>query len=251
MHSISYICTKINSMLEHFFIATAYATLIVLFLASGTLFACRKHGDRSRIILACIFLLTVAIYSFKMERFFEGSINAQITSVPMLTLTFFSIISFIIYPIEVISPGWFNKRRLLLFYLPIPIIIGIYFLSVAFGITYTEYTSLKEMLPFAFQFNVLFRLTICLAMFLPLFFVFFIPHTRIYSNADKTWIQIYTSSFAIILLSCLSYVVYQGYCPGHSLYIICQVNCYGLLYIKFKPEFNSIVIILYTILLVE
>ena len=56
---------------------------------------------------------------------------------------------------------------------------------------------------------------------------------------------------AIILLSCLSYVVYQGYCPGHSLYIICQVNCYGLLYIKFKPEFNSIVIILYTILLVE
>ena len=38
---------------------------------------------------------------------------------------------------------------------------------------------------------------------------------------------------------------------GCKIYIICQVNCYALLYIKFKPEFNSIVIILYTILLVE
>lgn len=201
-------------MLGHFYIATVYTALVVMFLASATLFICRRSGDRSRLILSAVIFLSVFNYTPKLLTIIDGSTEVQVMSVPMLALAIFMIISYTTYPIEVISPGWITFKRLLLLYSPVIAIFIFYWITAAFGAKYAEYNNLIQMLPHAGEFNVLFRLLLCAAMFLPLFIIFFIPYTRIYSNTDKTWVRVYAILYAIDIAS---YIIVLAF---HSLIIV-------------------------------
>jgi len=197
-------------MLGHFYIATVYTALAVMFLSSVTLFICRKSGDRSRMILCAVIFLSVFNYFPKLLNILDGSIAVQVMNVPMLTLAIFMIISYITYPIEVISPGWITLKRLLLLYSPVAVIFLFYGLTLAFGVTYPEYNNLLQMLPHADEFNVWFRLLLCVLMFLPLLIIFFIPYTRIYSNTDKTWVRVYVILYAVDIVSYLAVLAIHG-----------------------------------------
>lgn len=197
-------------MLDHFYIATVYSALIVMFLSSATLFICRKRGDRSRLILSGIIFISVFNYFPKLLTIINGSTDIQVMSVPMLALAIFMIISYMTYPIEVISPGWITFKRMLKLYSPVAFIFILYGISNAFGVKYIEYNNLTQMLPHAGEFNVLFRLALCAVMFLPIFIIFFVPYTRIYSNTDKTWVRVYAILYVIDILSYIAVLTFHG-----------------------------------------
>lgn len=188
-------------MLDHFYIATIYTALVVMFLSSALLFFCRKSGDRSRLILSAIVLFSVFNYLPKLINVLEGNSQVQVMTVPMLTLAIFMILSYMTYPIEVISPGWLNLKHLLLLYSPVGIIYLFYGLTLLCGVHYEPYNSLVDMAPHVHDFDALFRLILCSLMFCPILVILFIPYTRIYSNTSKTWVRVYSILFVIDIAS--------------------------------------------------
>lgn len=196
-------------MIGHFFLATVYTALVVMFLSSATLFAFRKSGDRSRLILCGIIFISVFNYIPKLVAIMNGTVTTPIMSVPMLSLALFMIISYTIYPIEVVSPGWVNFKRLLLLYSPVAVIFIFYWLTLALGVTYPRYSSIIQMIPHYNQFDAGFRIFLCMILCLPIFLVFYIPYTRKYSNTDRIWIRVYVISGIVDVLSYLLVLTYH------------------------------------------
>lgn len=174
-----------------------------MFLSSATLFAFRKSGDRSRMILCAIIFISVFNYIPRLINAMNGVFQAPVMSVPMLSLALFMILSYTIYPIEVISPGWVNFNRLLLIYSPVAIILVFYEITLMLGVTYPKYSSIIDLLPHYNEFNAAFRLLLCLILCLPVFLIFYIPYTRKYSNTDRTWINIYVISGIVDVITYL------------------------------------------------
>ncbi|MDD2595387.1 MAG: helix-turn-helix domain-containing protein [Bacteroidales bacterium] len=139
----------------------------------------------------------------------NGTFQVPVMSVPRLTLALFMILSYTLYPIEVISPGWLNFKRLLLWYAPIAVILIFYRVTLLFGVEYPVYSSIVEMLPHYADFNVAFRLLLCIILCLPIFFIFYIPYTRKYNNTDRTWMRVYVISGIIDVLSYLMILAYH------------------------------------------
>lgn len=180
-----------------------------MFLSACTLFAFHKSGDRSRIILGVIVALSVINYIPRLIEAMEGVLQVPILSVPMLSLALFMILSYTIYPIEVISPGWTNIKRLLILYTPVILILSFYGLTLLFGVEYKEYSSIIDMLPHFHDFNVAFRLLICFILCLPIFLIFYIPYTRKFNNTDRTWMIVYVISGIIDVMTYLLLLSYH------------------------------------------
>lgn len=196
-------------MLERFFTATIYTALVVMFLSSVMLFAFRKSGDRSRLILCAIIFLSVFNYIPRLIGIMHGVTYAPVMTVPMLVLALFMILSYTVYPIEVVSPGWMNFKRLLMLYSPVAVIVVFYVLTLCFGVHYSEYTNIVDMIPHYNEFDAAFRLCLCLILCLPIFLIFYIPYTRKYSNTDRTWIRVYVISGIVDVASYLMILAYH------------------------------------------
>ncbi|MDD2612346.1 MAG: AraC family transcriptional regulator [Bacteroidales bacterium] len=190
--------------MQNLYLATIFAGALICLLASLLLFSRRKDGERSRTILACIILFSVSNYITRFIALSNGEVPELVVSVRMLLLAIFMVTSYIMYPIEVISPGWLNFKRIVKLYLPLLALLGIYLITTWTGVKYTSYESLLEMLPHAGHFDVWFRLVLCLFIFMPVLFIFFIPYTRRYNNTDRVWIRKYVITLSI---NCLVYIL--------------------------------------------
>lgn len=214
--------------MESLYLATTFAAAIACLLMSLLVFARRKSGERSRLLLASIVMFSVANY---ITRFFDlchGEEPTLVISVPMLLLALFMVISYIMYPIEVISPGYLNVKRIVKLYSPCLLLVGVYLFCLQIGITFPPYHSLLYMLPHFTQFHVWFRLLLSILIFAPVIFIFTTPYTRRYNNTDKKWILKYTLCFTIntvaymiVLISDLLVVkiIYYYVSAGCSIYI--------------------------------
>jgi len=107
------------------------------------------------------------------------------------------ITSFIMYPIEVVSPGWINFKRIILLYSPVGVLYGIWQITLWCGVEYSQYNSLQEMLPYISNFDVWFRFILCFLILCPVLFIFFVPYTKKYSNTTYRWKWIYATIFSI------------------------------------------------------
>lgn len=99
---------------EAIFTVTIVRTLTTIYL-----FARCREGERSRIILAIISLFTIFHYASRYLTAIHGQLPMQVVSTPMLLIALFMITSYIMYPIEVVSPGWINFKRIILLYSPV------------------------------------------------------------------------------------------------------------------------------------
>lgn len=214
--------------MQSLYLATTFAAAIACLLTSLLLFARRKNGERSRLILACIVLFSVVNYILRFSALCHGEKPQLVISVPMLILALFMVISYIMYPIEVISPGYLNVRRILKLYSPCILLGGIYALSLQLGVSYPPFYSLLDILPQIREFHAWFRLLLAIFIFAPVLFIYITPYTRRYNNTDRTWIMKYTLCFTvntiaymIILISDLVLVktLYYYISAGCSIYI--------------------------------
>ncbi len=214
--------------MQSLYLATTFAAAVACLLTSLLIFARRKSGERSRVILACIVMFSVGNYIPRFIALCNGEEPKLVISVPMLLVALFMVISYIMYPIEVISPGYLNFRRIVKLYIPWLALVGVYGLSLLFGTTFPPYHTLLHMLPQLTEFNVWFRLLLSILVFVPVLFIFTTPYTRRYNNADKTWMLKYTLCFTIntiaymiVLMvdSLIVKILYYYVSAGCSIYI--------------------------------
>ena len=178
--------------MESLYLATSFAAAVTCILSSVLIFARSKSGGRSRLILSCIVLLLSGSYISRFVVLSLGEVPKPVLSVPMLLLANFLMISYMMYPVEVISPGYLSFRRIVRFYSPLLLLAGIYAVMLKLGVIFPVYHSLPEMLPQFSEPHVWFRFLLAILMFAPLLFIYFVPYTRRYNNTNKTWILKYT-----------------------------------------------------------
>lgn len=204
--------------------ASIFAGAIVCLLASLLLFSRRKEGERSRIILSSILLFSVFSYTTRFFALIKDVVPPQVVSVPMLLFAIFMVTSYLMYPIEVISPKWLNCKRIVKLYAPWLFLVVIYLVTRLLEIEYTPYNSLLNMLPHVMKFEVWYRLVLCLLIFIPVLSIFFIPYTRQYSNTDKVWITKYVS---VVSINCFAYILVLTFDVPiiHTFYYYVSVGC--------------------------
>ncbi len=186
------------------YFGSVFMAAVVYVLMALLLFLQRREGERSRVILAGLVLVSVLNYSSRIASLLQGEMPSLLVSVPMLIVGLFMVISYIIYPVEVISPGWITWKRLLRMYSPIGVLLVVYWISMRCGATYETYGTLVEMLPHLDQFGVWFRLLLCGMMFMPLLFILFPTYTKKYNNTNREWIRRY---IVIFVVNSLGYIV--------------------------------------------
>ncbi|MEA4936005.1 MAG: AraC family transcriptional regulator [Paludibacter sp.] len=224
--------------MQYFYIATIFAGALVCLLASLLLFARRKAGERSRVILAVIVLFSVFNYIPRFIAICNGQDPELVVTAKLLLVANFMIISYILYPVEVISPGWLNFRRVVILYGPLSVLAGVYIVSLLAGVEYTHYSSLLEMLAHADRFEVWFRLLLSLLIFSPLLFVFSIHRTRLYHNSDRVWIRKYIITLSINIIAYILVLIFNRPLV-HTLYYYVSVGC--SLYIVYMELFDRLI----------
>lgn len=219
--------------MKDLYLSTTYAAALVCLLISFLLFIRRKNGERSRKILVVIILFSVLNYVTRFIDICRGDEPEVLISIDMLLLAIFMVTSYLIYPIEVISPGYLNFRRIVRIYIPWMILVIVSVLSsYVFGVTFIHYGSLLDMLPYITRFDVWFRLLLVLFIFVPVLTILFIPHTRRYSNVGNDWTRKYIVLFVIntlayILVLALDLLIVK------ILYYYVSVGCsFGIAYME-------------------
>lgn len=215
-----------------------FSAALVYLLASLLLFFRRKDGERSRVILSCIIMFSVISYTTRFINLINGEVPQLIVSVPMLVVAIFMVISYIMYPIEVISPGWLNFRRILKLYSPCLFILVAYKISIWANIKYTPYNTLLDMVSHIGNFDVLFRFTLAFLIFMPILFIFFIPYTRRYNNTDYVWIRKYVFTLSLNTLAYILVLTFENPII-RSLYYYVSVGC--SLYIAYMELFVRLI----------
>ncbi len=217
--------------MREIYFASMFMAAVAYFIMALLLFSRRKEGERSRMILCCFVLVSVFNYTLRIVSMLQGDIPPLVVSAPMLLLAIFMVTAYITYPIEVIAPGGVNLKRLAKISIPLLVLTGIWGLSLLAGVEYRSYNTLWDMLPDIGRFDVWFRLLLCLMIFLPLLFIFFIPYTKKYNNTNRRWIRGYsiyfvtnTLAYILVLASDNKYVDtgYYYISVACELYIVYQ-----------------------------
>lgn len=206
------------------YIATTFAGALVCLLASILLFSRRKEGERSRIILAVIVFFSVVNYIPRFISLSNGVEPEVIVSVPLMLVGIFMILSYLLYPIEVISPGWLNLKRLLKLFLPLLFLFIIFLISKSAGVEYSEHRSLCEMFPLSNRFETWFRLLIVVFIIITVPFIYFFPYTVKYKNTDSIWIRKYVITLSINIVAYLLVLTFDDLII-HTLYYYISVGC--------------------------
>lgn len=225
--------------MEHLYTATIFAGALVCFLASLLLFLRRKAGQRSRVILAVIVLFSVFSYIGRFVTLIRGEVPDFVVSAKMLLFANFMVVSYILYPIEVISPGWLNLRRVFKLYSFWIFLVFVYLVTVFANVSYTEYGSLLEMFGNIEKFEVIFRLLLSLIFFLPGLFIFFIHKTRRYNNTDLKWLKKYSLVFFINITAYFLVLLFD-YQVLHIVYYYLSVGC--SLFIVYMELFDRLIV---------
>lgn len=221
------------------YIATVFAGALVCLLASLLLFSRRNDGNRSRVILAVIVLFSVVNYSTRFFALLNGNIPELVVSAKLLLQANFMVLGYILYPIEVIAPGWLNRWRVVKLYSYWLVLVVVYLITEWAGIRYTAFGSLLEMLAFAGRFEVWFRLVLALFIFIPGVLVFFIHRTRLYQNSDHIWVKKYVATLSLNVLAYLLVLLFN-HPVFNIIYYYISVGC--SLYIVYMELFDRIIV---------
>ena len=223
--------------MQIFYIATVFSGAFVLLLASILLLLRRKSGERSRLYLAVIVFFSVLNY---IPRFFDllnGDEPEFVASAKLLLVANFMVFSYILYPLEVISPGWVTIRRVIKLYALWLLLLVVYLISKWVGLEYTSYSSLVEMVAQADRFDVWFRLVLSLVMFSPVLFISYIYRTKLYHNSDRVWINKYIFTFLLNVVAYMLVLMFNNELI-HILYYYVSVGC--SLYIVYLELFDRL-----------
>jgi len=233
-----YICNFILKM-QYIYLATVFAGALVCLLAALLLFVRRKAGERSRVILSVIVLFSVFNYITRFISICCGENPEVVVSAKMLLIAYFMVISYVMYPIEVIYPGWLNLRKIFWLYASWLVLTLIYVVTGLAGVEFATYNSILEMLPSFGHFDVWFRLLIYLLIFSPILSIFFISRSQLYINSDRVWIKKYLIAFFLNIIAYMIVLMFKHPLLD-ILYYYVSVGC--SLYIVYMELFDRLIV---------
>lgn len=225
--------------MQNILIFLTYGSAIVYILTSVVLFANCKKGDRSRIILASLQLFSGVMFTLHFILQFIGETPSQAISIHTIIITFIGIMIYLMYSIEVISPRWLNLKRITILFIPTLVIIGIYLISCWAGVKYLYYDSFAEMLPNITHFEVWFRLSLCLLLFTPVLYIFFVPYTKKYNNTNFVWMRTYTILITINIFSYISGILFYNFIFDLIFYYTASIARLIIVYIELFIRLDS------------
>ena len=224
--------------MEQLYIATVFAGALVCLLASLLLWLRRKTGERSRVILSVIVLFSVCNYTIRFIELSRSMLPDMIVSPGMLLLANFMVVSYILYPIEVIVPGWLHWKRVCKLYAPLMILYLFYLISSYAGIHYRSYPSLLEMWRAPFGFDTVFSVLLTVFIVAPIFFIRYVYHKRKYNNTDLQWLKRYTTALSINIIAYLMVLLFN-HLLLHTVYYYISVGC--SLFIVYMELYDRII----------
>lgn len=225
--------------MQYLYLATVFAGALVCLLASILLFVRRKEAKRSRVILAVIVSFSVFNYITRFIALCNGETPELVVSAKLLLLANFMVLGYILYPIEVIAPGWLSFRRILKLYSYWLLAVVVYLISLQLGVEYTPYGSLLGMLAHSGSFEVWFRLLLSVLIFAPALIVFFIHRTRLYRNSDHIWVRKYVITLSVNMLAYMLVLMFN-HPEFNILYYYVSVGC--SLYIVYMELFDRLIV---------
>jgi len=225
--------------MQYLYLATVFAGALVCLLASILLFVRRKEAKRSRVILAVIVSFSVFNYITRFIALCNGEIPELVVSAKLLLQANFMVLGYILYPIEVIAPGWLSFQRILKLYSYWLLAVVVYLISLQLGVEYTPYGSLLGMLAHSGSFEVWFRLLLSVLIFAPALIVFFIHQTRLYRNSDHIWVRKYVITLSVNMLAYMLVLMFN-HPEFNILYYYVSVGC--SLYIVYMELFDRLIV---------
>ena len=206
---------------------------VCIFLYNGVLLWIRRiPGDRSRLFLSITFLASGLGFLFRLIMVGRGVPAApQVLTLYSLAFGFLALLLLLLYPAEVISPGWLNLKRALKASSPY-ILLSLIVLVVPFD--FRPLSSFQEIWRYAYEPNVWIRL-LMLAVFVPYcLLLFYIPFNWKYSSATKAWIYKYTFIIQVvsILFFCSTLTGLPAVSISHHLW--CLLACCYMTYQEFN-----------------
>lgn len=225
--------------MQYLYLATVFAGALVCLLASILLFVRRKEAKRSRVILAVIVSFSVFNYITRFIALCNGETPELVVSAKLLLQANFMVLGYILYPIEVIAPGWLSFQRILKLYSYWLLAVVVYLISLQLGVEYTPYGSLLGMLAHSGSFEVWFRLLLSVLIFAPALIVFFIHQTRLYRNSDHIWVRKYVITLSVNMLAYMLVLMFN-HPEFNILYYYVSVGC--SLYIVYMELFDRLIV---------
>ena len=225
--------------MQYLYLATVFAGALVCLLASILLFVRRKEAKRSRVILAVIVFFSVYNYITRFIALCNGETPELVVSAKLLLQANFMVLGYILYPIEVIAPGWLSFRRILKLYSYWLLAVVVYLISLQLRVEYTPYGSLLGMLAHSGSFEVWFRLLLSVLIFAPALIVFFIHQTRLYRKSDHIWVRKYVLTLSVNMLAYMLVLMFN-HPEFNILYYYVSVGC--SLYIVYMELFDRLIV---------
>lgn len=141
----------------------------VICMAGAILLLLHAEGSRSKRLLAYVMLAWGAAYVLRILGILLGFMRSMESSIlePFVLISgnLYAIIT-LLYPLEVVRPGWLNLKRCLLVMSPYLLIVALYYAILGLlGETPVRLENLDALLANIGQFNVWYRLVITLSVF--------------------------------------------------------------------------------------
>ncbi len=167
-----------------------HITIIVTLMCGALLWSQRDEGERSRRILAWIWFGCAAIFFLRLIVLYRVTIphSDGLLAVPALLGGFLAITVLFTYPVEIISPLWLNRRRLLLLFSPVIITVFVVTVMYLCGVEFRTLNIIKEIAEYWYEPNVFIRFVVAFEIFAYSFGVFYIPHNKARCNTTLTWV---------------------------------------------------------------
>lgn len=172
----------------------------------------RADGDRSRLILCVVWLLSALVLDIRVMLEAKGVLSVSGVLPPAnLAGGLFVLTLYYFYPIEVIYPGWLNLRRT--FYFLLPTILIMVIINIP-GVEFRDLGSFRDVLAHIGEPDVYGRLIILFGIILPSSLLLYaIPYNWMRSRVRLRWITHYI--YAILLIA----VFYTSYILTHNILV--------------------------------
>lgn len=158
--------------------------IFVICIGGASLLFLRSRKDRPRRILSIIMMIWGILYVTRLYGFIMNIpslyfTNIDIMSLALLTGGNFFLIILLLYPLEVIRPGWLNMKRISLLFLPYMFITLFYYIVLlVLGEKPVALNSMEQFIMHLGEFNVWFRIVMALSIIIYLVFLFYLAWTH-------------------------------------------------------------------------
>lgn len=224
--------------------ATHYAASMI-FLLVGVLLILRKHeGEASRMYLAVFYIGMSFIFGYEAYLYYHNLYPNTIISIPYIIVGVIYSLFYLIYPIEVVSPGYMTGKRFLYLFFPLILCILFYLLSVQQGVVYQEFNSLNDLVTEPLTGSAVFIYVLLALIFMPQLLLYCTLCMKRYNTTNKKWVIrfIFISSLTSIGYLCKLYFFDKNEFIHLPIYFL--ISCYVIyleLYVRVLHKQNDVV----------